>query len=75
MFKKNDYSCCNEPLLNIELDHVVVDELHLMLRVTDVMTKNIVLEMLDWDKEDEFDRVRGEKKGVHLQKLIEVIRY
>ena len=28
---KNEYSCCDHPLLNIELDHIVLDELHLML--------------------------------------------
>ena len=32
---KDDYGCCKEPLLDIELDHVIVDELHLLLRITD----------------------------------------
>jgi hypothetical protein len=32
--KNNKYSCAHRPLLNISLDHVVPDELHLMLRVT-----------------------------------------
>lgn len=27
------YSCEHEPLLKIELDHVVLDELHLVLRI------------------------------------------
>jgi len=31
-----------KPLLNIELDNVVVDELHLMLRVTDRLTRNLI---------------------------------
>ena len=31
------------PLLNIELDHIVVDELHLMLRVGDVLLINLIL--------------------------------
>ena len=37
MFKKSkdDYGCCKEPLLDIELDHIIVDELHLLLRITD----------------------------------------
>ena len=73
--KTDNYCCFSEPLLDISLDHVVIDELHLMLRVTDVMVENLIIEMLDWDKEDEFDRIRGEQKGVHLQKLIDVIRY
>lgn len=73
--KTDNYCCCSEPLLDIDLDHVIVDELHLMLRVTDVMTENLIREMLDWDKEDEFDRIREEKQGIHIQKLINVIRY
>jgi hypothetical protein len=73
--KTDNYCCCSEPLLDIDLDHVIVDELHLMLRVTDVMIENLIREMLDWDKEDEFDRIRGEKQGIHIQKLIDVIRY
>ena len=29
--------CCNKlPLLNIELDHIIPDELHLMSRITDI---------------------------------------
>jgi len=41
--------------LNIELDHVIVDELHLLLRVMDVMFNNIIAEVIDWDKEDDFE--------------------
>ena len=33
-YKTRQYSCEHYPLLNIELDNVVLDELHLMLRVT-----------------------------------------
>lgn len=32
----------DKPLLHIELDHVVPDELHLMLRITDVLTRNVI---------------------------------
>ena len=37
MSKKStdDYGCCKEPLLDIELDHIIVDELHILLRITD----------------------------------------
>ena len=48
---KDNYGCCREPLLNIELDHVVVDELHLLLRITDVLTANLITEVTDWDIE------------------------
>lgn len=32
--KKNKCSCVHQPLLDIPLENVVLDELHLMLRVT-----------------------------------------
>lgn len=42
----NNYGCINDPLLNIELDHVIVDELHLLLRVTDVLKTNLITEAM-----------------------------
>ena len=33
--KTNNFCCIHEPLLNIELDHIILDELHLLLRITD----------------------------------------
>lgn len=32
--RQNKFSCAHPPLLNIPLQNVIVDELHLMLRVT-----------------------------------------
>lgn len=32
--KKDHYGCVNRPLLNIPIQNVMVDELHLLLRVT-----------------------------------------
>ena len=42
-----------EPLLNIDLYHVIVYELHLLLRVMDVMLDNIITEVIEWDKSDD----------------------
>ena len=39
--KGENYCCVNEPLLNIPLDHISLDELHLMLRITDILIGNI----------------------------------
>lgn len=71
---KDNFCCDKKPLLNIKLDHIVVDELHLMLRVTDILTENLVTGCLDWDEEDEMNRKRGEPQGLHLKKLIQVIK-
>lgn len=39
----------HNPLLNIELDHVVPDELHLLLSVTDELERNLIRQVLEQD--------------------------
>lgn len=34
---KEKYCCEHKPLVKIELDHVILDELHLLLRILDVL--------------------------------------
>ena len=60
----------NQPLLRIEHDHVIPDELHLLLRVTDVLIRNIVWEMVQCDQRA---RVRGEE-GEHLQRFQQTVQ-
>ena len=69
-----DYCCVKEPLLNIDLDHVIVDELHLLLRVMNVMLDNIITEVIDLDKSDDFEKSSKEPRGIHLKKLVSEIR-
>ena len=59
--RKGDFCCAKEPLLNIEIDHVIVDELNLLLHEMDVMLDNIITEVIDWDKEEE--KLAHNKKG------------
>ncbi len=40
------------PLLNIELDHVMLDELHLLLRVSDVLLRNLILMAIRRDRQE-----------------------
>ncbi|XP_028417141.1 uncharacterized protein LOC114541415 [Dendronephthya gigantea] len=70
----NNFCCAKKPLLNIDLNHTIIDELHLLLRVTDVLLENLVNECVNWDKEDEMDIMKGDERGVHLSNLVEVIR-
>ena len=43
-----NYCCCHKPLL----DHIILDELHLMLRITDILTENLIEDAMQWnDKE------------------------
>lgn len=41
--------CINSPLLDIELDHIVVDELHLLLRISDRLIDNLVVRAAELD--------------------------
>ena len=42
------------PLLNIPLDHVVADELHIRFRITDVLLNNLIQLMVEKDKRQQF---------------------
>jgi len=70
---KENYCCINPPLFDIELDNVVLDELHMMLRVTDRLLENLIIEVMEKDSKEDFNKKRGEAKGLHLIKLIEAI--
>ena len=37
------------PAFDTELDHVVLEELHLMMRITDRLTENIITEVMERD--------------------------
>ena len=45
-----EFSSINKPLLDLELDHTVHNELHLMLRVTDVLIKALIETARVYDK-------------------------
>lgn len=46
---KVQYGVKHTPLLNIELDHYIPDELHLLLRVMDVLLRNLIDDALSKD--------------------------
>ena len=50
LLNSQNYCCINPPLLNTELDHVVLDKLHLLLWIMDVLLNNLVKDALNWDK-------------------------
>ena len=43
---KENYCCQHPPLFNTDLDHM----LYLLLCVTNILTENLVLECVNWDK-------------------------
>lgn len=42
--------CQSQPLFDIPLSHIVIDELDLMLRVMDRLEQGLILEVVDWDE-------------------------
>jgi hypothetical protein len=71
--KSCNHGCIFPPLINIELDHVMADELHLLLRVTDRMFQNVIDEILEMDANDDFNKANGQPKGVLLKKFVDDI--
>lgn len=69
------YSCEHEPLLKIELDHVVLDELHLLLRIMDVLINNLVRGTVEWDKKENFNKRKANQKNTHLKNLQSTIMW
>ena len=45
-----DPGCKAKPLFHIPLERVIVDELHMFLRVTDILEKGVILEVINWDE-------------------------
>lgn len=70
---KREYCCIHEPLINVPLDHIILDELHLLLRITDVLLSNLIEDAMELDDKEDNIKKRGEPKGIHLQKLVNTI--
>ncbi|CAB3986755.1 NACHT, LRR and PYD domains-containing 12 [Paramuricea clavata] len=71
--KSGNLGCINKPLLDIDLDHVVPDELHLLLRVTFRLLKNVVEEVMENDLVNDYNMPKGQPSGVGLTSLVEAI--
>ena len=73
---KKEFCCINPPLLNIPLDHIVLDELHLLLRITDVLMDNLIEDAMERDDKEHIQMTQRREKlerGKHLRKLAETI--
>ena len=70
-----NYCCCHKPLLVIPLDHIILDELHLMLRITDILIENLIEDAMQWyDKESsKKNKKRSVEKSEHVKKLLQAI--
>ena len=45
-----DPGCRAQPLFDIPLERVMIDELHMFLWVTDILEKGIIYEVINWDE-------------------------
>ena len=70
-----NYCCCHEPLLVIPLDHIILDELHLMLRITDILIENLIEDAMQWDDKESssYSKKRSVEKSEHVKKLLQAI--
>lgn len=48
--RKFNYGCVRLPLLDIPIDHVIVDELHLLMRIGDVLIRNLIENSVNQDQ-------------------------
>jgi hypothetical protein len=55
---KNYFGVRAQPLVSIEPEHIIIDELHLLLRICDKLLKNLIL---DTKTLDDKNAVHGEK--------------
>ena len=69
---KQQFCCKYKPLLDVQLSNIVLDELHLLLRVTDVLLTNLIEDAMELDDKNDFLKKR-EPKGVNLRKLTQLI--
>lgn len=67
------FSCQFQPLLDIKLENVVIDELHLMLRITDVLTKSLINEALEWDVKENMSKAPKDRSNNHLMDLVNAV--
>lgn len=70
--KEKRKGAVHPPLFDIEIGHVIVDELHLLLRVVGVLLRNLIYEVL------RIDRSTKERSATvtqsHLSMLVDAVR-
>ena len=56
------FCCIHPPLFDIDLDHVILDELHRMMRITDRLTDCVITEVMERDSKSDFLEKKKEKR-------------
>lgn len=64
--KKKQYNVSRKPLFpTIPLNHVVIDNLHLFLRVSDILIDQLIMELLGLDSLDKAKKAAGLHRTKH----------
>ena len=48
------FCCIHPPLFDVDLDHVVLDKFHLIIRITDRLTDCIITEVMERHSKSDF---------------------
>ena len=67
---KNKKGCINAPLLNIPINDIVIDEMHLMLRIFDILLRNVIWAMIH---QDLIER-HNSRPAIYLDQLVKEIK-
>ena len=70
--KVSNYGSVHPPLLNVDLDHIVVDELHLMMRIVDVLLRNLIENAVNLDQKESLGKTSKTKR--HFDEVVNIIR-
>ena len=76
--KSRKNNCQRKPMFEfIAMDHVVIDSLHLFLRITDILIENLILSLKTADAAEKRTHFHGAidiKKHKHLEKYISFLK-
>ena len=72
----NSMGCKNLSLVGLPIQHIIVDELHMMLRITDRLTDNLIQECLDLDLKEKIGALTKsiDNPESHLNSLVNAVR-
>ena len=63
---KEKYCCKNPPPINIETDHIILDELHLILRIMDVLFGNLIKDVICCDQQENWLKKTSENESLYF---------
>jgi hypothetical protein len=66
---KNDVGVRPQPLVSIEPEHIIVDEIHLLLRICDILLRNLIL---DTQTVDDKNAVHGQRSDFLGQLTVQI---